>query len=131
DIAEPMADIAAKHEGIGSRLRILLLIGHEGSKGNGGKIDLFARHLVELRDRELYRVLDFLEVGRVGLLVPFKVMRVIDEVLHHEVFRIAEKGGNLLYLIKRGDRGAENVEDAKRDLILLCRIEEPNVAQHA
>ena len=87
-------------------------------KRHAGEIDLFARHLVELGDRDLDRILDRVEVGRVGLLVPLEIMRVVDEVLHHEVLRVAEIGGDLGDLVERGDRGAEDVEHRERDLPL-------------
>src|SRR5215472_9821503 len=40
DIAEPMSDIAAQHEGIISGFALAILVGNKGQEGNRGKFDL-------------------------------------------------------------------------------------------
>src|SRR5260370_28844796 len=89
----------------------MLLVGDEGCERNGGKVHLFGRHFNELRDGDFDRARHRLEIGRVGRLVPFEEMRVVDGIFYHEVFCIAEIGGGFRNLVKRGDGWAENVED--------------------
>src|SRR5206468_11779889 len=72
-----------------------------------------------------------LKIGRVGRLVPFEEMRVVDGIFYHEVFCIAEIGSGFRNLVKRGDGWAENVEDEESDLAFFCRFDEADVAQRA
>src|SRR6266852_400761 len=131
DVAEPMTDIAPKHERIRGGVSTLLLVGDEACERNRGKLHLLGRHLNKLRDLDLDRLMHPLEVGRVGCLVPFEEIRVVDEILYHEIFRVAEIVGGFRDLVERGDRGPENMEDDEGDVALLRRVDEADVAQSA
>ena len=107
----------------------MLLVGDEGREWNGSEIHLFSRHLNELWDSNSDRARYPLEVCRMGRFVPFEEIRIIDEILEHEIFRIPEIGGGVHDLIERGDGRPENVEQDESDVALLRRIDEPDVAQ--
>ena len=64
-----------------------------------------------------------------GRFVPFEEIRIVDEILHHEIFRIPQIGGGVYDLVERGDGRPENVEDDEGDVALLRRLDEPDVAQ--
>ena len=66
----------------------MLLVGNEGRKWNGSEIDLFGSHFNELWDGNSDRARYPFEVGRSGRFVPFEEIRIIDEILYHEIFRI-------------------------------------------
>src|SRR5271157_2645984 len=76
DIGEPVADIAAQHEGIVRGIVMDALVGDEFEERDGGDLDLLERHFVEFRDGELGRILDAVEIGVVGRLVPLEEARV-------------------------------------------------------
>src|SRR6516164_2403043 len=124
-----MAHIAPEHERIRGGSPALLLIGDEGREWNRSEIHLFGSHFNELWDSNSDRARYPLEVCRMGRFVPFEEIRIVDEILHHEIFRISQIGGCVYDLVERGDGRPENVEEDKGDVALLRRIDEPDVAQ--
>jgi len=78
----------------------LLLVGDEGREGNGSKIHLFSSHFNELWDGNSDRARYPLEVRRMGRFVPFEEIRIVDEILHHEIFRIPQIRGGVYDLVE-------------------------------
>ena len=107
----------------------MLLVGDERREWNGSEIHLFSSHFNELWDGNSDRARYPLEVGCGGRFVPFEEIRIVDEILHHEIFRIPQIGGGVYDLVERGDGRPENVEEGKGDVALLRCLDEPDVAQ--
>ena len=94
----------------------MLLVGDEGREGNGSEIHLFSSHFNELWDSNSDRARYPLEVRRMGRFVPFEEIRIVDEILHHEIFRIPQIRGGVYDLVERGGGRPENVEEDKGDV---------------
>ena len=116
DIAQPMPDIAAQHERIVRGLVARTLVGDKFEERNRGDFDLLIGHLIELGNRELGGVLDAMEIGVVGRLVPFEKAGVVDEVLHQEIFGALHEVRGLRDLVQRGDRRPQYMKHGKGDL---------------
>src|SRR5262249_54147044 len=129
DGLQPVTDITPKNERIRGSIPTLLLVGDEGREWNGGQIHLFGRHFRKLRYRDLHCVRYPIEIGLVGRFVPVEEMRVVDKVLHHEIFPITKIIGGSCDLIQRGDGGSEDVENDEGDLTLVRCLDEADVAQ--
>ena len=78
----------------------MLLVADESGEWNGSEIHLFGSHFNELWDGNSDRAGYPLKVSRVGRFVPFKEIRIVDEILHHEIFRIPQIGGGVHDLVE-------------------------------
>src|SRR6516164_8250804 len=129
DIGEPVPDIASQYERIVGGLVMDALVGDEFEEGDGGDLDLFEGHFVEFRDGQLGRILDAVEIGVVGRMVPLEEARIVDEILHQEIFCTGHEIRGFRDLVERGDRRAQDMEDGKSNLAGFGRFEKADVAQ--
>src|SRR5262249_49914526 len=106
-----MTNVATEHERLTCGAPALLLVGSEGCKRERGEVHLLIRHFGQLRDHDLDCVRYSLEVGRIGRLIPFKEVRVVYEILDHEISCIAKISGCFRDLVERRDGRPKNVEE--------------------
>jgi hypothetical protein len=57
-------------------------------------------------------------------MVPLEEARVIDEILHQEIFCTGHEIRGFRDLVERGDRRAQDMEDGKGNLAAFGRFEE-------
>ena len=62
---------------------------------------MFGSHFNKLRDLDHDRVRYLSEVGRVSRVIPPEIVRIVNKILHHEIFRITERVSGFRDLIER------------------------------
>src|SRR5215203_5487609 len=84
----------------------------EARKGNGRKLNLLVRELIELRNRDISGALHPAEIRLIRRRVPLEEGGVVNVIFDGEVERVRHERGDRGNLVQRGNRRAKYVNKA-------------------
>src|SRR5215203_7472060 len=98
----------------------------EARKGNGRKLNLLVRELIELRNRDISGALHPAEIRLISRRVPLEEGGVVNVIFDGEVERVRHERGDRGNLVQRGNRRAKYVKQSKCENPIPDGFQEPD-----